>query len=171
MLKMANMNKQNRDKNYPLVIEKQFGEYCVLCSIEPWMLKEQGKSPILFIDHINNNNSDNRLSNYQLLCRSCNTKKNHPSLGEPFERKATPEMIKGRKDEGDFRRWAAGHYMENENIGLSLDYLLNTGAEIIGNSQESCKRYLAKMTSSAGMYEWFDKMGGVVMVLKSEFKN
>lgn len=168
---MANMNKDTRDRIYPLVVEKQKGEYCVICNSDPWILIQIGRSPTLCIDHINNNNNDNRLSNYQLLCKSCNTKKNHPSIAEPFERKPTPEMIKGRKDESDFRRWVAGHYMENENIGLSLDYLLNTGAEIVGNSQESCKRYLAKMTSTAGMYEWFDKMGSVVMVLKKEYKN
>lgn len=163
------MNKKKRDEIYPILVEK-FGEMCVNCKTEPWILVEQGKSPVLCIDHINNNNSDNRIENYQLLCKSCNTKKNHPSLGEPFERKATPEMIKGRKDEADFRRWVAGHYMENENIGLSFDYLVNSGAETVGNSPESCKRYLGKMTSDAGIYEWFDKMGSVVMVLKKEYK-
>ena len=169
--KMSNKNKNTRDLEYPLIVQKQHGEYCMKCGIEPWMLKELGRSPQLCIDHINNNNADNRLENYQLLCKSCNTKKNHPALAEPFERKPTPEMIKGRKDEADFRRWVAGHYMENENIGLTLDYLLNSGAEIVGNSQESCKRYLGKMTSDAGMYEWFDKMGSVIMVLKPEYKN
>lgn len=165
------MNSETRKKVYPLVVIKQHGEYCMMCKIEPWILKEQGRSPVLCIDHINNNNSDNSMNNYQLLCKSCNTKKNHPSLGEPFERKATPEMIKGRVDESNFRRWVAGHYMENENVGLSFDYLINTGAEIVGNSQESNKRYLAKMTSEAGMYEWFDKFGSVVMVLKRKYKN
>ena len=168
---MANMNKRNRDKIYPKCVEKQHGEYCVLCGVEPWILAEQGKSPILFIDHINNNNSDNRLENYQLLCRSCNTKKNHPSLAEPFTRSATPEMITGKRYEKDFRRWVSGHYMENENIGLSYDYLLNSGAEYIGCSQETLKRYLKKMTSSEGIYEWFDKTGGISMVLKAEYKN
>jgi len=168
---MANMNKKTRDQIYPLVVEKQKGEYCVLCNIEPWILKEQGKSPILFIDHINNNNSDNRMANYQLLCRSCNTKKNHPSLGEPFARTATPEMITGKKDEADFRRWVAGHYMENENIGLEYSFLVNSGAEFVGCSPETIKRYLAKMSSAQGIYEWFDKMGSIVLVLKQEYKN
>ena len=168
---MANMNKKTRDQIYPLVVEKQKGEYCVLCNIEPWILKEQGKSPILFIDHINNNNSDNRMANYQLLCRSCNTKKNHPSLGEPFARTATPEMITGKKYEADFRRWVAGHYMENENIGLEYSFLVNSGAEFVGCSPETIKRYLAKMSSAQGIYEWFDKMGSIVLVLKQEYKN
>lgn len=168
---MANMNKENRDRRYPQIVDKQHGEFCILCKIEPWMLKEQGKSPILFIDHINNNNSDNRMENYQLLCRSCNTKKNHPTLEEPFTRSATPEMITGKKYEADFRRWVAGQFMENENIGLEYSYLVNTGAETVNCSPETIKRYLNKMTSSAGMYEWFDKMGSVVMVLKSQYKN
>jgi len=168
---MANKNKETRDREYPLIIEKQRGEYCVMCKIEPWILKEQGKSPILFIDHINNNNSDNRMSNYQLLCRSCNTKKNHPTLAEPFTRTASPEMITGKKYEADFRRWVAGQFMENENIGLEHNYLINSGAEFVGCSPVTIKRYLSKMTSSNGIYEWFDKMGSVVMVLKPEYKN
>lgn len=168
---MANMNKQTRDQLYPQIVQKQHGEFCIMCKIEPWILKEQGRSPILCIDHINNNNNDNRMANYQLLCKSCNTKKNHPTLEEPFTRSATPEMIRGKKFESDFRRWVAGQYMENENIGLEYNYLVNTGAEIVECSPETIKRYLNKMTSSAGMYEWFDKMGSVVMVLKSEYKN
>lgn len=168
---MANKNKDARDREYPLIVQRQHGEYCMMCKIEPWMLVEQGRSPTLCIDHINNNDSDNRLDNYQLLCKSCNTKKNHPTLEEPFARSATPEMIRGKKYESDFRRWVAGHYMENENIGLHYDYLINTGAEIVECSTETIKRYLNKMTSSAGIYEWFDKMGSTVMVLKSEYKN
>lgn len=165
------MNKQTRDKLYPQVVKKQYGEYCVICKIEPWVLIEQGRSPVLCIDHINNNNADNRLENYQLLCKSCNTKKNHPTLEEPYARSATPEMIKGKKYESDFRRWVAGHYMENENIGLEYNFLVNSGAEFVGCSTETIKRYLNKMTSTQGIYEWFDKMGSVVMVLKSQYKN
>lgn len=168
---MSNKNKETRDREYPLIIQKQHGEYCVLCKIEPWILKEQGKNPILFIDHINNNNSDNRMSNYQLLCRSCNTKKNYPTLAEPFTRSATPEMITGKKYEADFRRWVAGQFMENENIGLEYSYLINSGAEFVNCSPVTIKRYLSKMTSQNGIYEWFDKTGSVLLVLKSEYKN
>lgn len=170
---MTNMNKKTRDQLYPLVQEQQGGEYCILCNRSKTQLIQDGHKPEFCIDIDDNsgNHSKRNLRQMQLLCHSCNTKKNHPSLGESYERKATPEMIKGRKDEADFRRWVAGHYMENENVGLSMDYLLNTGAETIGNSQESCKRYLAKMTSSAGMYEWFEKFGSNVMVLKEEYKN
>ena len=165
------MNSENRARRYPLVVKKQHGEYCVKCGIEPWMLKEQGKNPILFIDHINNNNSDNRLENYQLLCRSCNTKKNHPQNAEPFERTQTPEMILGKRYESDFRRWVAGQFMENENIGLEVDHLINAGAEKVGCSTETIKRYLRKMTSSEGMYEYLDKFGSVCLVLKEQYKN
>lgn len=167
---MANMNKDTRDKLYPDLVEK-YGEACVMCHIEPWMLIEQGRSPILCIDHINNNNRDNRIENMQILCKSCNTKKNHPSLAEPFKRTATPEMIKGKRDEDNFRRWVAGHFMENENQGLRYDYLIYAGSETVGNSPESCKRYLSKMTSAAGMYEWFESSQGTVLVLKQEYKN
>ncbi len=168
---MSNKNKETRDREYPLIVEKQRGEYCVLCKIEPWILAEQGKSPILFIDHINNNNSDNRLMNYQLLCRSCNTKKNHPSLAEPFKRSATPEMITGKKYEADFRRWVAGQFMNDENCGLQYPYLINSGAEFVGCSPETIKRYLSKMSSQEGIYEWFESSQGTVLVLKQQYKN
>ena len=61
--------------------------------------------------------------------------------------------------------------MENENVGLEHDYLINSGAELVNCSPETVKRYLAKMTSSEGMYEWEDRFGAVLLVLKSEYKN
>lgn len=168
---MANKNKDARDREYPLIIKKQHGEYCMMCKIEPWMLIEQGRTPILCIDHIDNNNNNNRLDNEQLLCKSCNTKKNHPALAEPFTRSATPEMILGKKYESDFRRWVAGHYMENENIGLEYKFLINSGAEYVGCSQTSIRRYLDKMTSTEGMYEWESRTSAILLVLKPKYKN
>lgn len=45
--------------------------YCMQCGITP----EQGVR--LEIDHINNDPSDNRMENLQVLCRSCNMGKFH----------------------------------------------------------------------------------------------
>lgn len=170
---MSNMNKKDHDYLYPQVMAQQGGEYCVNCNRDKKDLINDGHKSEFCIDVSDNSHDHSRknLRMMQLLCHSCNTKKNHPALAEPFTRSATPEMVKGKINEDDFRRWVAGHYMENENIGLSYDYLINSGAEIVGNSQESCKRYLKKMTSTAGIYEWFTRTGGVSMVLKKEFKN
>ena len=167
------MNKKTRDILYPLVLAQQGGEYCVLCDRDFANLLKDGHKPefCIDLDDNSNNHSKKNLREMQLLCHSCNTKKNHPNLGEPYERSASPEMAKGKVDEGNFRRWVMGHYIENENIGLTYDYLMNTGAELVGNSQESCKRYIAKMTSTAGAYEWFNSSRGSHMVLKSQYKN
>lgn len=167
------MNKKDRSFLYPLVKEQQGGEFCVNCNKDKADLIACGHKPEFCIDIFDNshNHSRKNLRSMQFLCHSCNTKKNHPTLAEPFERKATPEMIKGRIDEDNFRRWVSGHYMNNENIGLKYDYLIYSGSETINNSPESCKRYLAKMTSQAGNYEWFESSQGTVMVLKADMKN
>lgn len=164
------MNKQNHDKFYLQLLIKQGGEYCVLCHKDKYQLINDGQSPKLCIDHKNNNNTINDLDNLQFLCKSCNTKKNHPKNTEPYERTATPEMIAGKRYEKDFRRWVSGHYQTNENIGLEYSFLINSGAEFVGCSPETIKRYLHKMTSSEGMYEWYDKTGSVLLVLKKEYK-
>lgn len=170
---MANMNKHTRDQLYPLVAAQQGGEYCVFCNRDKTDLKNDGHKPEFCIDVDDNshNHSKSNLRQMQLACHSCNTKKNHPSIAEPYERTATPEMILGKRYESDFRRWVSGFFMENENIGLSYSYLVNSGAEFVGCSTETIKRYLNKMTSTEGMYEWFDRTGGVSMVLKSKYKN
>lgn len=170
---MSNMNKKDHDFLYPLVKEQQGGEFCVNCDRDKKQLMNDGHKPEFCIDVYDNSNNHSRknLRSMQLLCHSCNTKKNHPTLEEPLERKPTPEMIKGRLDEHNFRRWVLGHYMTNENIGLTFDYLINSGSETVGNSPESCKRYLGKMTSEVGMYTWEDRFRVVLMVLKSKYKN
>lgn len=170
---MSNMNKKDHDYLYPQVLAQQGGEYCVFCSRQKKDLISDGHKPEFCIDVSDNSHDHSRknLRMMQLLCHSCNTKKNHPALEEPFTRSATPEMIKGKKYESDFRRWVAGQYQVNENIGLEYSYLINSGAEFVNCSIETIKRYLAKMTSSAGMYEWNDRTGSVLMVLKKEFKN
>ena len=75
---MSNMNKKDHDRWYPLIMAKQGGEYCTLCGKTIKQLIEDGQSGQLCIDHINNNNSINHLDNFQFLCKSCNTIKNHP---------------------------------------------------------------------------------------------
>ena len=165
------MNKKQNAFWYLQIMIKQGGEYCVSCGKNKQALIQDGQSPTLCIDHINNDNSVNELSNLQFLCRSCNTKKNHPRTSEPYERTLTPEMASGKRFEKDFRRWVAGFFMENENIGLEYSFLVNSGAEKVGCSPETLKRYLNKMTSNEGMYEWFDKFGSTVLVLKKEYKN
>lgn len=165
------MNSTQRKYWYAQILAKQGGEFCVMCLRTIPQISNDGESPKLCIDHRDNNNNHNGLDNMQFLCKSCNTKKNHPQTTEPFMRTATPEMSAGKRYESDFRRWVAGLFMENENIGLEYSHLVNAGAEKVSCSPETIKRYLKKMASSEGIYEWMDKFGSVVLVLKEEYKN
>ena len=40
---------------------------------------------------------------------------------------------------------------------LQYDFVVNSGAEKIGCSPETIKRYLKKLTSKAGAYEWLER--------------
>ncbi len=168
---MTRLNKKQREKIYPLVTAKQGGEFCVGCGRDAVGLKRDGHKPEFCIDDIENSGDHSNIDNLQFLCHSCNTKKNHPQTDVPFHRTATPEMISGKRFESDFRRWIAGHYMVNEDIGLEYGYVVNSGAEKCNCSPETSKRYLSKMTSQEGIYEWEDRFGGILLVLKSEYKN
>lgn len=164
---MANMNKQTHDKLFPLIKNKQKGEYCLNCFKSPFELQSTGQDPNLVIDHKNNNNADNRLENLQLLCRSCNTKKNHWRKAEPFERSATPEIIINRKNENRFRNYTLGRILDPVNNGsLEHDSLIADGAEFIGCSVQAIKNYLIKMTSPEhGLYTWEARPDGFVYLI------
>lgn len=141
-----------------LVLARQGGEYCAMCGKHRLQLLNDGGSANLCVDHKDNNNNNNTLANLQFLCHPCNTKKNHPTIEDPQQRVMTPEMALGKTYEKRFRRWVAGLVQSPENNGLvQYDFLVHSGAEKIGCSQETIKRYLKKMTSDAGAYEWLQR--------------
>lgn len=168
---MTNMNKRQRDMLYPFVVARQGGEFCVGCGRAKQGLIRDGHKAEFCLDCIDNSGDHSKVENLQLLCHSCNTTKNHPLTDVPFHRSATPEMIVGKRYEGDFRRWVAGFFMENENAGLEYDFLVSSGAEKVSCSTETIKRYLKKMTSEQGMYVWENRFGSVLLILRPEFKN
>ncbi len=151
------LSKNQRDSWYPQVASKQFGEFCLGCGIS----KENTNEGKLLIDHINNNDKDNRLDNFQLLCRSCNRIKN-PSKPKTFEREMTPEMIKNSRGEPMFRNWFAGKVLEHRHY--SYEHAISSGAEFCGLSTETTKRYLRKMLSPDGHYELGWATGGEVHI-------
>lgn len=165
---MTRQNKRQRDESYWKVVEKQKGEFCNHCEKTRAKLFEEGKVPILYVDCIPNDGDHKDINKLQLLCPSCNTKKNHPSNIEPFERSATPEMIRGTRYEKDFRRWVAGYYQTAKQIGLTYTFLVNSGAEKVNCSTETIKRYLNKMASDEGMYEWDDRFGSEPLLILKE---
>lgn len=168
---MTNMNSRQRALLFPHIEAKQGGRFCVICGKTEQELLRDGQSAQLCIDHRDNNNNHNELENLQFLCHSCNTKKNHPRLEEPQQRVMTPEMAFGKSYEKRFKRWVIGQILTPENYGvLEYDFLVNSGAEHVDCSTETIKRYLKKMTSKNGMYEWIERDTGLYMHLKPEYQ-
>lgn len=146
---MANMNKQTRDKLYPEVKERQKGEYCISCKRDPFILVSMGKNPQLVIDHIDNNNENNILENLQLLCRGCNTLKNH-WRHMPFieDLEDSPTYKKSKQNEFRFRQYTMGRIQEPEANGyVHWDSLIADGAEHGQCSEQAIRNYLDKMTA------------------------
>lgn len=146
---MANMNKETRDKLYPKIKSRQMGEYCVSCKRDAFILESLGKNSQLVIDHIDNNNENNSLDNLQLLCRGCNTLKNHwrhmPNIEDLPD---SPTFKKSKQNEFRFRQYVMGRLQEpDSNYSVHLDSLIADGAEFCKCSPQAIKNYLLKMTS------------------------
>lgn len=150
------MNKRTRDIVYRFLVQRD-GEFCKNCHVS-------GTEKELVVEHIDNDNSDNDPNNLQLLCRSCNYKKN-PRLAErePLDmcecelRKhttyeyTTDEIRINKEKEPLFRE-----YVDNtieEKVEFEKEDLINSGAETIGIATITADRYLKKLCSSAGNYK------------------
>jgi hypothetical protein len=147
------LNKRQRDTFYPIVMNKQSGksngEYCAKCGHTPESLLVWGSDPLLVIDHMDNNNKNNKLENLQLLCRGCNRRKN-PHRPKSYERASTPEFDKNQRKERLYRKWIFGKIMSERHI--SKDDAINSGSEHCEISQITARRYLQKMVSKEGLY-------------------
>jgi len=145
---VSNMNKKTRDKLYP-IIAKRDGEYCKCCG----KLPNEGK---LEIDHRDNNNSNNSLTNLQLLCRSCNYLKNPRK--EPFDLCESEKgydleescMTKNKRTEPAFRKFILEEIDKSDWHSLNWSEAIDMGAEKIGISQMTAERYLKKMITKYG---------------------
>lgn len=150
---MSNMNKKTHDKLYP-IIAKRDGECCHFCGKKPPECE-------LVIDHKDNDNPNNELWNLQLLCRACNYKKNprRPFVQSVSVVKKTSEdsiSINSQK-EPQFRNFV---YAEIRERGQVLwETLVASGAEIVGISVETARKYLVKMTSEYGALQIVDGVG------------
>ena len=165
---MSNMNQRVRAKVYPILVSRM-GEACTDCGVGLFELKELGKQPILVIDHIDNNNSNNSLMNLRLLCRACNTKKNwsrNDNL-EPSTRNVPLELALSRINKKKARKYIHGR-LNSENYALVYDDLLDDLTEFLGNSQQANKNYIASMCSKKhGLLTLEDRNGIIHLVPKS----
>jgi len=167
------MNSRNRKKYYPILALK-FGEYCRICG-------DPGDFHSLVIDHTDNDNSHNELSNLELLCYRCNSIKNprgksikkilSPVCVNEWElpRVKTAEMEKNSIVEPFFRRWLFSLLLNDGEIEYKL--MIDSGAEAAHGSQEAIKRYLRKIISPSGWAETVKNEQGTIFVrLKKEWR-
>ena len=140
------MNGETRKKLY-VWIAKRDGDYCHCC----------GRLPIekqLIIDHRDNDNSNNNLDNLQILCRTCNYVKNPrrplEEVSESINKEET-ELQKSNRTEPQFKRFAIQELNQSKRHNVLEQELINAGAEYVGISPVTTKRYLNKLCSSRGI--------------------
>ncbi len=164
---MSQMNSRNRKRIYP-ILTKRDGEFCAMC-------EKVGSYETLFIDHIDNNNRNNELDNLQLLCRSCNTKKNPRGKAKPendsckiHEPTATMEVLLNRKYEPMFRDYLERQVQKYERV--LKEEIIDSGAEVTDASIPTIERYLRKLCSTAGKYRIVEVEGKKYVEFKEWWK-
>jgi hypothetical protein len=145
------MNGRTRKKIYAILAARD-GEECAnpRCG-------RIGLSKSLIVDHRDNNNSNNDPDNLQLLCRSCNTRKNPRGKAKPktesveiYVPHSSKELIKNEICEPIFREWIEKQVSKWKR--LELKDAINSGAEVACVSPATTERYINKMCSTAGKF-------------------
>ena len=168
---MTNLNDRQRKQLMPMIMAKQGGYYCVQCQSTPEDLIIKGILPKLYIDHIDNNNDNNKENNLQFLCVSCNTKKNHPSKILD-EAQTDPVFVASQRNTARARQYVIGRMLEPGIHSIERDELIDDMAEFLNNSQQANKNYLAKMTSKRhGLFNWQNGKNGLVYLVWKDDKS
>lgn len=166
LITMANMSTYQRDNKYPSVAAREIllryfdkyprvcniGEYCRGCGQEirknkGTINKQTGEEyPQAEIDHINNNNSNNKLTNLQLLCRSCNRIKNPSKTPScPAPKNPTMESSCEVADSKQYRptfKMNLQHYLMDNGEACMEEVLMNSEKFSSGGGRTACERYL-----------------------------
>jgi HNH endonuclease len=146
---MSRMNGRTRKRLFSFLAVRD-GEYCSIC-------KHVGSFKTLVIDHKDNNNANNDTDNLQLLCRSCNGRKNPRGKAKPKngsveidETPTTRTIILNRQYLPKFREYVEKQVETFRRV--PLEDLINSGAEITGASVVTIRRYLPPLCSTAGKF-------------------
>ena len=146
------MNGNQRKRFYYLLVGRD-GSNCKNCHVSNTVRQ-------LIIDHIDNNDRNNMLDNLQLLCRPCNYRKN-PRLSErdssdlSSENKSTgfTSISINQEKEQKFRDFVYEAIIFGERRNHSKKKIVDSGAEVVGISPITAKRYFEKLSSFAGLLE------------------
>ena len=163
---MSNMNSRQRLKAYSY-LKTRFGAYCRGCQA----LESERE---LVIDHRDNNNFNNHSNNWQLLCRSCNYIKNPRLVERPLDvcgggcdsLDRETEITINREKEPKFREYVKLRVTEEKQV--PQQDLINGGAEYCGCSIKTTARWLAKMTSTEGIFQKKRVCNVIMITLKKE---
>jgi len=131
-------------------LDQTYGHKCKLCP----------STERLELDHVNGDPSDNRLTNFRWLCKSCNLAARRlnrtAGLGECVgdnqieDGVTSAEVSINREKEPAFRKWLFDRVMGRK--PLYTEEAIYAGAEAVGCSPQTTRRYLAKAVSAAGNY-------------------
>jgi HNH endonuclease len=164
---MANMNSKTRKRLYQILSARD-GEFCARCGIV-------GSFKTLCIDHVDNNNSNNDLDNLQLLCRSCNTKKNPRGKAKPENRSYEFEILNQseelrlkKKYTRKFLPWLEWQIKRYGRV--LVKEIIYSGAKISGASIKTITDYLNVECSAAGKYQVVEVDGKRYVEFKEWFK-
>jgi len=163
---MSRTNQHTRAKEYSELVERQKGEYCLVCKITPTTLIQLGRDPTLEIDHINKDITDTRIENKRLVCKTCNNK--HDVERDFLEN--DNELFNISKDyENKARIYLAARMNEEKAIekrGISADLAMH-----IDSSMQYSRNLLQKLTApKEGIYRWESRDGVTYLTYKAELK-
>jgi len=174
---MNHLNSRQRKRIYRILVERD-SEKCNLCGKTPRLHQVK-----LVVDRIDNNDPEYTGEKTQLLCKSCNRKKDPRKKTKRTldvcvgvctkkitENEHPTEIEINRDKEPKFREYVKKR-VEKEPDDPSYEDVKYGGAELLKFSARAAGTYLRKLCSSEGSYDKVDSNDGFVIKKKRKIKS